>query len=72
MKFVYYIIIVKCIEFIVLILHDLGLIHNLKYNTHTYNTKDIINLPAYDKDNMKTYFIPSYNFIFGITYLYKK
>ena len=63
---------VICIEFIVLILHDLGLIHNLKYNTHTYNTKDIINLPAYDKDNMKKYLIPSYNFIFGITYLYKK
>ena len=63
---------VICIEFIVLILHDLGLVNNLKCKTHTYNTKDIINLPAYDKNNIKTYLIPSYNFIFGITYLYKK
>jgi hypothetical protein len=63
---------VICIEFIVLILHDLGLVDNLKYNTHTYNTKDIINLPAYDKDNMKSFIIPSYNLNFGITYLYTK
>lgn len=63
---------VICIEFIVLILHDLGLVNNLKCRTHTYNTKDIINLPAYDKNNIKTYLMPSYNFIFGITYLYNK
>ena len=63
---------VICIEFIVLLLHDLGLIDNLKCKTHTYNTRDIINLPAYDKKNMKSFIIPSYNYNFGITFLYKK
>lgn len=61
-----------CYELIALILHDLGIIKNLKSKTYKYNTDSFINLHAYDKKNMKTFLIPSYNFDFGKTYLYNK
>jgi hypothetical protein len=61
-----------CYELVALILHDLGIIKNLKSETYKYNTETFINLPAYDKKNMKTFLIPSYNFNFGKTYLYNK
>ena len=61
-----------CYELIALILHDIGIIKNLKSKTYKYNTDSFINLPAYDKKNMKTFLIPSYNFDFGKTYLYNK
>ncbi len=61
-----------CYEIVALILHDLGIIKNLKSKTYKYNTDSFINLPEYDKKNMKTFLIPSYNFNFGIIYLYNK
>ncbi len=61
-----------CYEIIALILHDLGIIKNLKSKTYKYNTDSFINLPAYDKKNMKSFLIPSYNFNFGNIYLYNK
>lgn len=61
-----------CTEIIVLILHDIGIIKNLKSKAYKYSFDDFINLPSYDKEKMKTFLIPSYNFNFGFTYLYTK
>lgn len=63
---------VICNEFIALILHDIGIIKNLRTRTYKFNFKDFVNLPSYDKEKMKTFLIPSYNFNFGPTYLYTK
>lgn len=61
-----------CYEIVVLILHDLGIIKNLKFKTYKYNTDSFINLPEYDKKNIKSFLIPSYSFNFGNIYLYNK
>jgi hypothetical protein len=61
-----------CYELVAFILHDIGIITNIKCKTYKYNIDNFINLPAYDKHNITTFLVPSYTFNFGTKYLYNK